>query len=93
MRRFVHVTYRVWTNEGEPEIYDVRVPPPPHYLISLHLTHYFTHPRQYKGSNKLQGKAAILTGADSGIGRATALAFSREGAVVTIAYLPEEEDE
>ena len=46
----------------------------------------------YKGSGKLTGKAAIVTGADSGIGRAVALAFAREGADVLIAYLDEDQD-
>ncbi|BAY43373.1 short-chain dehydrogenase/reductase SDR [Scytonema sp. HK-05] len=46
----------------------------------------------YQGSGKLQGKAAIITGGDSGIGRAVALAFAREGADVLIAYLNEESD-
>jgi NAD(P)-dependent dehydrogenase (short-subunit alcohol dehydrogenase family) len=46
----------------------------------------------YQGSGKLAGKAALITGADSGIGRAVALAFAREGADVLIAYLNEHED-
>jgi NAD(P)-dependent dehydrogenase (short-subunit alcohol dehydrogenase family) len=46
----------------------------------------------YRGSNKLAGKATVITGADSGIGRAVALAFAREGADVLIAYLNEHED-
>ena len=46
----------------------------------------------YQGSNKLAGKATVITGADSGIGRAVALAFAREGADVLIAYLNEHED-
>lgn len=46
----------------------------------------------YKGSGRLQGKTAIITGGDSGIGRAVALAFAREGADVLISYLDEEED-
>jgi NAD(P)-dependent dehydrogenase (short-subunit alcohol dehydrogenase family) len=46
----------------------------------------------YKGSGKLQGKAAIITGGDSGIGRAVALAFAREGADVLVSYLSEHED-
>ncbi|KEO83213.1 SDR family oxidoreductase [Tumebacillus flagellatus] len=44
------------------------------------------------GSGKLQGKVALITGGDSGIGRAVALAFAREGADVAIAYLDEHED-
>ena len=47
----------------------------------------------YQGSGKLTGKAAVITGGDSGIGRAVAIAFAREGADVLISYLPEEEDD
>jgi NAD(P)-dependent dehydrogenase (short-subunit alcohol dehydrogenase family) len=46
----------------------------------------------YRGSGKLTGKAAVITGADSGIGRAVAIAFAREGADVLISYLNEHED-
>jgi NAD(P)-dependent dehydrogenase (short-subunit alcohol dehydrogenase family) len=46
----------------------------------------------YQGHNRLQGKAALITGADSGIGRAVALAFAREGADVLISYLNEDTD-
>ncbi len=46
----------------------------------------------YKGSGRLQGKKAIVTGGDSGIGRAVAIAFAREGADILIAYLNEKED-
>jgi NAD(P)-dependent dehydrogenase (short-subunit alcohol dehydrogenase family) len=46
----------------------------------------------YRGSGKLQGKAAVITGGDSGIGRAVALAFAREGADVLISYLDEHSD-
>jgi NAD(P)-dependent dehydrogenase (short-subunit alcohol dehydrogenase family) len=48
--------------------------------------------RSYKGAARLAGKKAIITGGDSGIGRAVALAFAREGADVLIAYLNEDED-
>jgi NAD(P)-dependent dehydrogenase (short-subunit alcohol dehydrogenase family) len=47
----------------------------------------------YRGSGRLTGKRAVITGGDSGIGRAVAIAFSREGADVLISYLPEEEDD
>ena len=46
----------------------------------------------YRGSGRLAGKAAVITGADSGIGRAVAIAFAREGADVLISYLDEHED-
>lgn len=46
----------------------------------------------YKGSGRLQGMKAIITGGDSGIGRAVAIAFAREGADLLIAYLSEDED-
>jgi hypothetical protein len=46
----------------------------------------------YQGSGRLAGKAAIVTGGDSGIGRAVAIAFAREGADVLIAYLDEDGD-
>ncbi|HJF32044.1 MAG TPA: SDR family oxidoreductase [Sporosarcina psychrophila] len=46
----------------------------------------------YKGSGKLKGKNTLITGGDSGIGRAVAVAFAKEGANVAIAYLGEQED-
>ncbi|MEV1320219.1 SDR family oxidoreductase [Micromonospora arborensis] len=46
----------------------------------------------YRGSGRLAGKKAIITGGDSGIGRAVAIAFAREGADVLISYLDEHED-
>ncbi|CAH0348293.1 SDR family oxidoreductase [Aquabacterium sp. CECT 9606] len=46
----------------------------------------------YEGSNKLAGKTALITGGDSGIGRAVAVLFAREGASVAIIYLNEHED-
>jgi NAD(P)-dependent dehydrogenase (short-subunit alcohol dehydrogenase family) len=47
---------------------------------------------QHRGSGKLAGKAALITGGDSGIGRAVAIAFAREGADVAIGYLNEHQD-
>ena len=46
----------------------------------------------YRGSGRLKGKAAVVTGADSGIGKAVAIAFAREGADVVISYLNEHDD-
>jgi NAD(P)-dependent dehydrogenase (short-subunit alcohol dehydrogenase family) len=48
--------------------------------------------KSYKGSGRLSGKKAIITGGDSGIGRAVAIAFAREGADVLISYLAEDGD-
>jgi NAD(P)-dependent dehydrogenase (short-subunit alcohol dehydrogenase family) len=48
--------------------------------------------QSYRGSGRLAGKATIVTGGDSGIGKAVALAFAREGADVLVSYLDEEED-
>ncbi|HAG83070.1 MAG TPA: NAD(P)-dependent oxidoreductase [Cyanobacteria bacterium UBA12227] len=47
---------------------------------------------EHKGSGKLEGKVAVITGGDSGIGRAVAIAFAKEGADVAIMYLNEHED-
>ncbi len=47
----------------------------------------------YKGSGRLEGRKALITGGDSGIGRATAIAYAREGADVVINYLPEEQSD
>src|SRR3954469_11591771 len=57
----------------------------------LRLAPMFEAPH-YKGSEKLKHKVALITGADSGIGRAVAVLFAREGADVAIAYLNEDKD-
>ncbi len=47
----------------------------------------------YRGSGRLEGKRAVITGGDSGIGRAVAIAFAREGADVVLSYLPDEQED
>lgn len=47
----------------------------------------------YRGSGRLEGRKAIITGGDSGIGRAVAIAFAREGADLVLSYLPEEQED
>ena len=49
--------------------------------------------RSYRGSGRLDGRRALVTGGDSGIGRAVAIAFAREGADVALSYLPEEQED
>jgi NAD(P)-dependent dehydrogenase (short-subunit alcohol dehydrogenase family) len=49
--------------------------------------------KSYRGSGKLAGRKALITGGDSGIGRAAAIAYAREGADVAINYLPQEESD
>ena len=46
----------------------------------------------YRGCDKLTGRVAVITGGDSGIGRAVAIAYAREGADILISYLNEQED-
>src|SRR3954471_8570728 len=65
--------------QPEPGLAKVMEPKPDHGETS------------YKGLGRLKGRKALVTGADSGIGRATAIAYAREGADVVLNYLPQEE--
>jgi NAD(P)-dependent dehydrogenase (short-subunit alcohol dehydrogenase family) len=60
---------------------ETKMNPPPEYIR-----------KNYKGSDKLKGKVALITGGDSGIGRSVAIHFAREGASIAIAYYNEDED-
>lgn len=59
--------------------------------VSVHIPTEDGGYQLYKAAGKLEGKRAIITGGDSGIGRATAILFGMEGASSLIVYLPEEE--
>jgi NAD(P)-dependent dehydrogenase (short-subunit alcohol dehydrogenase family) len=72
-----------------PEPNQQQSPPGHEAQLRPHADHGET---SYRGCGKLTGKASVITGADSGIGRAVALAFAREGADVLIAYLNEHDD-
>src|SRR5690625_5377702 len=49
--------------------------------------------QSYRGTGRLEGRRALITGADSGIGSAVAIAFAREGADIALSYLPTEEED
>ncbi|BDV29623.1 SDR family oxidoreductase [Microbacterium terricola] len=68
-------------SQEQPGITDETTPRPDHGEDS------------YRGSGRLEGRRALITGGDSGIGRAAAIAFAREGADVAIAHLPDEQED
>ncbi|MCC3668821.1 SDR family oxidoreductase [Terrisporobacter mayombei] len=91
--------YPIYKNIGTKENCEVvKVNFPPQHQDCHPGLEYIMSPRpisenvNYKGSNKLEDKVAIITGGDSGIGRAVAYAFAKEGANIVIAYLNEDED-
>ena len=72
-------------------------PPPQHQQDQPGKEHEMTPEPEtiypdYRGSGKLEGKRALITGGDSGIGRAAAVMFAREGADVAVVYFDEHED-
>ena len=78
------------SNHPQPPMQSPPIDPPGH---TAEMPQKPDHGEQsYKGSGRLAGRAAVITGADSGIGRAVAIAFAREGADVLISYLNETED-
>ncbi len=78
------------TSHPQPPMQTHPIEPPGHTSEMPQQPDHGEH--SYKGSGRLLGRAAIITGADSGIGRAVAIAFAREGADVLISYLNEHED-
>lgn len=78
-----------YDSDPQSEQEDQQTPPGSTQEMAQQIDHGET---SYKGSGKLSGRKAIITGGDSGIGRAVAIAFAREGADVLIAYLDEDED-
>lgn len=91
--------YPVYKNIGTRENCEVvKVNFPPQHQNCHPGMEYLMNPRpisenaNYNGSDKLKDRTAIITGGDSGIGRAVAYAFAKEGANIVIAYLNEDED-
>ena len=82
----------------ETKCKEIPVPFPPQHQYSQPGMEYLMEPRpiseniETRGSGKLQDRVAIITGGDSGIGRAVAYAFAKEGADIVIAYLNEHRD-
>lgn len=84
------------TSLNDPRTLFPKVDPPqqtqPHPGLDQKMTPLADHGvESYQGTGRLEGRRALITGGDSGIGAAVAIAYAREGADVAIAYLPEEE--
>jgi len=84
------------SNQGNEEKENQNLQPPQHQ--EGHGTEAAMKPRpqsekfEYKGSGKLEGRAALITGGDSGIGKAVAIAYAKEGADISIVYFSEDND-
>ena len=95
--KYGNTFYKYYGNTGiKSTIYDILAPeqqqniqPGMEYLMKP--SPIFDNP-EYKGSNKLKDKVAIITGGDSGLGRACSIAYVKEGAKVVIVYLNEDKD-
>src|SRR5581483_3410407 len=93
----VHHAQRERSLRGaSPATQEPRPPFPPQHQEKPGLEQELTpRPRyqapRYRGSGKLEGKVALITGGDSGIGRAVAVLYAREGADVAIVHLPQEQ--
>ena len=88
----------IWNNKNAKKISEYTPMAPPqeqHYCVGLEYLMeplpIFDNPN-YKGSGKLKDKVAIITGGDSGLGRAAAIAYAKEGANIVIPYYNEHED-
>lgn len=98
-RKTVHQSYPMYPNYGKVTQYkDVPITVPEQRQLRQPGVERCMVPRpiienpNYHGSGKLEGKVALITGGDSGIGAAVAIAFAKEGADVAISYLDEHED-
>src|SRR5689334_20717161 len=87
-----------WRYRMPQKVQEKEVQRPPQHQNEQPGMEYKMKPRpqaddaSYRGSGKLDGKIALITGGDSGIGRAVAIAFAKEGADVAIVYLNEHKD-